>query len=157
MPRDTMNALMQDFGNSVGVPDMAFDEEDYLAFTSAEGVLVNVDYFENDETLVLYTTIGELFDDFRFQFYDEMLKANLFWELTLGATLCVNPEGSHALLTASVSTGDLDVPKLTNLFSHVNRLTLVWGERLRQVAAGEDAASDAPPASNESSEPHVFA
>jgi Tir chaperone protein (CesT) family len=157
MSRDTMNALIQEFGATVGATEMAFDEDDYLAFTSAEGVLVNVDYFEQDETLVLYTTIGELSDDFRFEFYDEMLKANLFWELTLGATLCVSPDGNHALLTACVSTADLDVVQLTNFFQHVNRLTLIWADRLRQIAAGEGDAEAPPAPRNNDSEPHVYA
>jgi len=157
MPRDVMSAIIQEFGASVGVPDMAFDENGYFAFTSPDGVLVNVDYFEEDESLVLYTTIGELFDDFRFAFYDEMLKANMFWELTLGATLCVNPEGSHALLTASVPARDLDVPRLTNLFNHINRLTLIWAERLRRVAAGDDADEAAPARRGDSSGAPVYA
>ena len=160
MPREIMNTLIQDFGATVGVPDMTFDDDDYLAFTSPEGVLVNVDYFEKDESLVLYTTIGALFDDFRFAFYDEMLKANLYWELTLGATLCVSPDGEHALLTASVSTGDLDTIKLSNLFQHVNRLTLAWAERLRTVAAeaeGDQPAADSPAPVAGAQNPSFFA
>lgn len=159
MSRTAIDSIIQEFGTSVGAPDMAFDEDGYLAFTSAEGVLLNVDYFEADESLVVYTTIGEIFDDFRFQLYDEMLKANLFWELTLGATLCVDPEGTHALLTASVATTDLDLPKLTNVFEHVNRLALIWAERLRKVAAESDAGTDdaVPPADAPAErDPHPF-
>jgi Tir chaperone protein (CesT) family len=157
MSRESIDALIQEFGAAVGVPEMALDEDAYLAFTSPEGVLVNVDYFEDDASLVLYTTIGELFDDFRFAFYDEMLKANLFWELTLGATLCVSPDGEHALLTACVSTGDLDTVQLTNFFQHVIRLTLIWTDRLRQLAAGEDAAEATPAPRDDDSAPHVYA
>ena len=37
------------------------------------------------------------------EMYEEMLRANFFWESTAGATLCLDPEENLALLTANVT------------------------------------------------------
>ena len=133
MNRDVVDGIIRDFGATFGNSELMLDEDDFVCFTTAGGVLINIDYFEDSESLVLYTTIGEIFDATRLSVYDELLKANFFWELSGGATLSVNPAGTHALLTASIMAVDLDVLKLTNVIEHMNQLTYAWAARMREI------------------------
>ena len=140
MTRVAVDAVIREFGAAYGTPDMALDDEDFVCFTTQEGVLINVDYFEADDCLVMYTTIGEVFDETRLLLYDELLKANFFWDLTGGATLCITPDGAHALLTSSVMADNLDVTTLTNVFQHMNQLTFAWAARMREITEDSLAA-----------------
>ena len=149
MTRETVDMVIREFGTAAGAPDMALDEDDFVCFTTPAGVLINVDYFADDDALVMYTTVGEIFDDTRMDIYDELLKANFFWEVTGSATLCVDPQGTHALLVASVTAAGLDVTQLTNVFDRINQLTQVWAARIHEIT--KDRVADTAPTPDQSS------
>lgn len=156
MNRDVVDGIIRDFGMAVDNPELSLDDDSFVCFTTADGVLINIDYFEGSESLVLYTTIGEIFEMTKLAVYDELLKANFFWELSGGATLAVSPEGGHAVLTASVTARDLDVSKLTEVIKHVNQLTFAWAARISDITkaclAGDyDAISSVPGSLGENS------
>ena len=144
MTKQTVEMVIQEFGTAAGAPDMALDEDDFVCFTTPAGVLINVDYYRDDDCLVMYTTVGEIFDDTRMDIYDDLLKANFFWEVTGSATLCVDPEGTHALLVASVTAAGLDVTQLTNVFDRIDQLTQAWAARIHQIT--RDRVADTTPA-----------
>lgn len=137
MNRKDVNRLVEDLGAGLNIPDLALDEDGFVCIINEDGVVVNIDHFEKQDSLVIYTTIGEIVEKRRLQIYDEMLKANFMWKDTLGATLCVSPDGQHALLMASFTVGDLDLPKLLNMYKNIYELTWAWAGRFRAVA-GED-------------------
>ena len=148
-----MDRLIRDFGNSYDLADLELDDRGYVCIVSEDGVVLNIDYFEEDEALVFYTTVGEIEDGHRLTLYEEMLKANFFWENTAGATLCIDPNATLALLTASITVTDLDLPKMLIVMDHFTRLTWAWSDRIREItgeatslgdAAGQDREPGAP-------------
>ncbi len=137
MDEQNLNRLIGDLGKDIGIPDLALDEDGFVCIINEDGVVVNIDHFDDQDSLVIYTTIGEIVEDRRLEIYDEMLKANFMWKDTLGATLCVSPDGKHALLMASFTVGDLDLPQLLNMYKYIYEMTWAWAGRFRAVA-GED-------------------
>ncbi|MEM7519071.1 MAG: type III secretion system chaperone [Planctomycetota bacterium] len=139
-----IDLLMRDFGVAIGAPDMALDEQDFLAITTDEGFVVNLDYFEDDKALVVYTTAGDIPEEHRFDLYEEMLKANLFWNTTAGATLCIDPEGESALVTAHIAEATLDAPMLVTFVTNICRVAAMWNARLRELVEDLETTDDAP-------------
>lgn len=145
-----IDIVLRDFGAAIGVPEMKLDERDYLAITTGEGFGLNFDYFDEDSALVVYTTAGDIPEEHRVDLYEEMLKANLFWNTTGGATLCIDPEGESALVTAHIRTNGLDAPTLVNFVTNLCRVAAMWNARLRELveefetADGPDDTSDGP-------------
>ncbi|MEZ5582385.1 MAG: type III secretion system chaperone [Candidatus Competibacteraceae bacterium] len=76
MSKSHMHHLINDLGDAIGLPELALDEKDFACIVSEDGVVLNLDYFEDEDTLVLYTTVGEIPDDKRLELYQEMLRAN---------------------------------------------------------------------------------
>ena len=137
--------LLKELGETIGLPELSLDDKRYVCIVSDDGVVLNLDYFEDEDTLVMYTTVGEIPEDKRLELYEEMLKANFFWENTAGATLCLDPEVNLALLMANVTVADMDMPKLMQVLDHFTRLTWAWSDRIRAIAGQQPEAKDLPP------------
>jgi hypothetical protein len=142
MSKEVVDRLIAEFGNELDLPDLALDEDGFVAIINDDGLVLNIDYYEEQETMVFYTTIGEIPDDRRLELYDEMLKANFAWQDTEGATLCVNPVGTHALLMASVTLDGLDPSVLMTIFNHLGELTVAWAHRLRAITGVDDETAE---------------
>ena len=142
MTKENVERLIAELGEAMEVPDLALDEDGFVCLYGEDGVVLNIDHYEDQDCLVMYTTVGEIPEEHRLALYDEMLKANFMWQDTLGATLCVSPTGEHALLMISITTGDLDLPQFLNVYNTIGRLTWAWSDRIRAIT-GEDAATAA--------------
>lgn len=146
MTKENVDQLIVEFGDAIGVEDLRFDETGYVALITEDGMVLNLDHMDDQDCLVMSSTVGEITDEFRYELYDEMLKANFLWSETLGATLCVSPEGGHALLMTSITTGDLDLPKLQNVHEVFVHLTRAWTERINEITGAVEAEDEAEPA-----------
>jgi Tir chaperone protein (CesT) family len=137
MNRDALQSLFAGLGETIGLPELKLDDDGYLCIIDDDGVVLNIDHFEDQDCLVLTSTAAEIADEKRLEVYDEMLKANFLWKETAGTTLCVDPSGRNAMLAVSITAGDLDLPKLINVVGHMHALTWAWSERIRAIT-GED-------------------
>ena len=142
MDRAQVNRLIAEMGEEIDLPDLALDDDGYVCIVNENGVVVNIDHFEAQDLLVMYTTIGEIVEERRFEVYDEMLKANFLWRDTMGMTLAVSPDGAHALLMANFTVADLDITQLLNMYATVCEMTWSWAMRFRAIS-GEDVPDDA--------------
>ncbi|NJN47765.1 MAG: type III secretion system chaperone [Candidatus Competibacteraceae bacterium] len=149
MSKENIHQLVKDFGREIGLADMAMDENDFVCLFTNDGVVLNLDYHEDEDVLVMYTTVGEIPDDKRLQLYQELLQANFFWESTAGATMCVDHTAERVMLMANITVSDLDLPKLMAVLDHFTGLAWAWSDRIRELV-GQEAnieppKGDAPP------------
>lgn len=141
MPKENMHHLIKELGQELGLPDMEMDDKDFVCIFAEDGVVLNLDYYEDEDVLVLYTTVGEINNENnRLRIYEEMLRGNFVWESTAGATLCIDPSAKLALMMTNVTVGDLDLPKLMNVLNHFTRLAWVWSDRIRDLTEQEGQA-----------------
>lgn len=161
MSRQTIDDLMAEFGESIEISDLALDEDGFVCVVTEIGISLNIEHLEEDDSLLMHATVGEIPDEQRFVVYEEMLKANFLWRDTMGATLSVTPDGQHAMLMISVTTGDLDVPKLINVFECATGLAYVWSVRFRQMIGEIDVIdhdeNDVDEPANENFNPSMLA
>ncbi len=140
MSKENMHHLIDELGQKLGLPDMQMDDNDFVCIFTDDGVVLNLDYHEDENILVIYTTVGEIADDKRLQLYEEMLRGNFVWQSTAGATMCIDPSAKLAMMMANVTVGDLDLPKLLNVLNHFTRLAWVWSDRIRELSGHEAPA-----------------
>lgn len=144
MSKENMHHLIEELGQELGLPDMEMDDQDFVCIFTDDGVVLNLDYHEDEDVLVLYTTVGEIpNDNKRLQLYEEMLRGNFAWESTAGATLCIDPSAKLALMMVNITVGDLDLPKLMKVLNHFTRLAWVWSDRIRELT-DQDGQADSP-------------
>ena len=156
MSKSRIQQLIQELGATIGLSELELDEKDFVCIVSEDGVVLNLDYFEDEDTLVMYTTVGEIPDDKRLQLYEEMLRANFFWETTAGATLCLDPEVNLALLMANITVGDMDLPQLTNVLEHFTKLSWAWSDRIRALTDEDNTAKSSAESSTSTAQPDAM-
>jgi hypothetical protein len=146
MAERAIDLLIKDFGAAIGVPDMVLDDQDFCVIGIGENaeLVVNFDYYQDDDSLVLYTTLGEIPDDLRYELYEELLRANFFWEVTGGMTLSINPDATHALLCTSIPADGLDAQDLTALIRRIADISAKWSARVAEIAAEDDRLDTGP-------------
>ncbi|MEM9044408.1 MAG: type III secretion system chaperone [Pseudomonadota bacterium] len=139
MAREDIGDLIAKLGAEIGFPDLALDEGGFVAIVNDDTTVLNIDYYEEEQAIVMYATVAELTDETRFDIYEEMLMANFMWKETLGATLCISPTTEHALLMASIETDDLDYQTFSKFYQNVHRLTWAFSDRFKKIAGDESA------------------
>ncbi len=146
MTRAIVQSIFSEIGTNIGIPDLALDDSDHLGIVTDDGVGVNFEYFEDDDVLVIYSTIGEVPEEHRLRFYEELLHANFLWQATAGATLSLAPRGNLVMLNASVTVHDLDRAKLLKVTDHFAKLSWAWSDRLQAIVDGtvEDDETEGP-------------
>ncbi|MEE4377567.1 MAG: type III secretion system chaperone [Candidatus Competibacteraceae bacterium] len=143
MSKENIHQLVKDLGREMDLPDMTMDENDFVCIFTNDGVVLNLDYHEDEDVLVMYSTVGDVPDDQRLQLYQELLQANFFWESTAGATMCVDHTAERVMLMANITVGDLDLPKLMTVLDHFIRLSWAWSDRIRELT-GQEAKTEPP-------------
>ena len=154
MPREDLQRVLKEFGTSVDVPEIELDEDNYCAIATGDGVLLNIDYVEESEDLIIFTTLGAVPPEARVLVFQDLLEANFRWQTTAGGTLCLDPTGEYALMMYRVDADNLTVEELSNLLTNIGAITLTWAARLAEIVEEpeEDAvALDAPAASGPAS------
>jgi hypothetical protein len=111
---DAFRDLLASFGASLGLPELAPDDEGYCALRF-DDLEVHLQYEPEEDELLVFTRLGEIDDDEPAELYGRMLAANLFWQGTGGATLGVQPEDGMVFLSRKVAMRALDDAKFRQL------------------------------------------
>lgn len=134
-------SLLASLGQSIGLPDLAPDDEGYCAL-SFDDLMVHLQYDPAQDELLAFARLGEIDDDEPAELYARMLAANLFWQGTGGATLGVQPEDGMVFLCRKTPLGPLDDGGFQQLLEQFVNTADSWrGEVARFVS--DDVTGDA--------------
>ena len=125
-----LNELLNAFGNEVGVEGFALDENGYAYFVSDTTVVINFDFYREENALVLSATVAPIEDDNRMIIYEELLQGAFFWGDNRGATMALSPDGNHAMMLYPVDLNNASVPGLVAAYNIVCEHSWAWAKRL---------------------------
>ena len=92
-----LRSLIADLGAQMGLGDLALDDHGSLALSFDDSLVVNLQALADDDLLLLYADLGPPAAGERI--YPALLRGNLFWRATLGATLSLTgDEPPHVVL-----------------------------------------------------------
>ena len=140
MSKTQAETLVAELAQEWELPELAMDADDYFCVQPADGVVLNVDYFEAADVFSLYTTVAEIPAQNRLAAFESMLRANFGWEETGGATLALDSTGELALLTAEIPVDGLDLPVMLDRIETFSRLAWSWSKKINALAEESEAA-----------------
>lgn len=140
MNRKRVESVIEDLARKWDLPEIALDE-DYLCIESRPDFIVNLDYFENDNAISCYATVGEVPAEGKNELYRSLLGGNYDWVETAGTTVSVDPAGQFVLVTASMSATDLDLEKLLDSFDRLYQAAQKWQPVIDLFDSEEEDAS----------------
>jgi hypothetical protein len=127
-PRTHVAALLSGLGRVLGQPDIALNEEDRCTVRDGGAVAIEVFFAEGQglANLTLASIVGELDQGDRVPFLTELLRANLFWRGTEGATLSLGPDDDVLLHREIPVEESLTMPELRQAMDSLIEVTRAW-------------------------------
>jgi hypothetical protein len=131
--------LVQQLGKTVGIDDLAPDDNGYLCLTFDERP-VNIE--ERDGIIFLYAALGPLPTDDPENLYRRLLSANCFYRETQGATLGVD-DRLGVLLFYQTPVAALEGNQFETILQNFINTADAWRGRLEEARSTGGAASTA--------------
>lgn len=131
-----LDRLMADFGQSLGIPELALDESGGAAL-QIDDVVLNLEADDDGRTLVVFADVGapprrgEASDEF----YETLLKANFLHLGMGGATLGMDREAGFIALVDRVPVTGTGSAEFAERIERLVNLAEAWTERIAELSA----------------------
>ncbi|WP_368647460.1 type III secretion system chaperone [Castellaniella ginsengisoli] len=160
MSLSSYQALIAELGQSLGMVDMAADEDGYVGLM-IDGHEIHLQYEADDDLAILFARLPEADPDRRDAIYAMLLSANLFWQGTRGATFSVDFDTGRVFLADRRAQAGLDLDSVSAWIEQFANVAAYWRERIEDANDGgplrTGAAPDAAPAGPEGMPPGSLA
>lgn len=139
--------LVRDFGAKVGMPEMAADDEGYIAI-SFDDRTIHLQHDSDEDRVVVFTKVGEAEVDRLVEIYSMLLAANMFWQGTNGATFSVEPDTGTIFLADRKLATTLNAGSLNDWLEGFINITEYWSKKLELANSGGPIGDGPPPESD---------
>lgn len=140
---DTAARLLADFGESIGIPQLGFDDKGCCCLVFDNQILANIAFEERLARLVLFSYLGQVRRSGA-RTYAGMLEGNFFWQGTGGATLSIEGGSGSAVLIQALPLATLDAETFHKTMEDFVNTAEHWIGRLRLLAEGDEDYADRP-------------
>jgi hypothetical protein len=144
--RAKADVLIAELATTLGIPELALDEDGTLALDMDDRFLVTLGLDEPARALVLMAPILGTEGPKPRAFLEEALVGNFMWQATLGATLAIDETSGAMVLHRRLPLDGLAIPDLEQAVEAFVNATEAWSDLAgRHLAGGDGAAPDAGP------------
>ena len=144
--------LLSELGQTVGLPELAPDEDNYCCLGVDDKIVLHLQYNIENEILMLFAQVGKIDDHHREAIYPRLLKANLFWQGTGGATLGVDDNG-EVLMAYQIVISNMDFQKFQDLLEGFVNTAELWINTLDAVQKSPEMLEEKSSKGSSSDEP----
>lgn len=134
--------LLHNLGNEIGLPQLAPDAQGYCCLQFDEKIVVNIQYVDNSQNLLLFTSVGALDEKNRRKGFEKMLQANLFWQDTGGSTLGVDPETFTVIMAYQEPIRGVDYQRFRGLLETFVNTSELWMKRIGEFNQQEEKKAE---------------
>jgi hypothetical protein len=127
--------LLESFGQSIGLPELAPDDEGYCAL-SFDDLVVHLQHEPEEGEIAAFARIGAVEEDRAEEIYEMLLNANQLWAGTAGATLSVQPEDRAVFIATRKPLQVLGEGSFRDWLGKFVDITDYWTARLARVNGG---------------------
>lgn len=126
MSEKKFNELIEELGKNVGLSNLEADADNYCCLGFDEKIITHIQYNAENDLIMLFSQLGTVKEEKAADLYPRLLKANLFWQGTGGATIGVDDETREILLAYQVAMGDMDYQKFQDLMESFVNTSELW-------------------------------
>lgn len=150
MSSSVLNNLLREFGSAIGIPDLQLDEE-YRCNMMFDEVPVSFELGDGDESVYIYSLLGQVPDDGLERFYAELLHANYLFAESGGSTLGVDSKSGNVVLLREERLESMRLSTLESVAEQFVSVAEAWMNRLSNGAnespapRGESVSEPRPP------------
>lgn len=137
MSVENFKRLITELGANVGLPDLAPDEDNYSCLGFDDKIIVHLQYNKDHEVMMMFCQIGIVDEAYREYIFPRVLKANMFWQGTGGATLGADEDSGEILMSYQANVQFMEYPKFQELLEGFINTAELWIKTLESVQKGE--------------------
>jgi len=142
MSKQNLQTLLQRVGQTVGIADLALDEDDYCQLRIDGTLDITIEFKERDEQAVFTARCGTLAEHNRTALLQEIADANFYWIGGGGGTLSTHSKEGLVYLQFRESTTQMDQTRLESLLEALVTNAEYWAGRLSAAPADTTVPSD---------------
>jgi len=140
MSIELANNLMASFGLTIGIEGLCLDDQGYCCL-QIDALDVHLQYDPAQDSLILFARLGPLDEESLADGCVWMMKSNLFWAGTNGATLALQPDSNQVFLQTRTSIRDMDTARFERWMSDFVGSAERWVANLAQINTGAPVAA----------------
>jgi hypothetical protein len=130
-----LTTLMAELGQRMGLGELALDGDGACALRFDGRSVVNLQYRANEDALWLYTDLGVSASGP--ELYADLLRGNLFWRTTFGATLSLSgDEPPHVIMALPTAWRGLNGAQLAGKLETFLNTVEDWSELVADRGEG---------------------
>lgn len=99
--KEHVNELLKHIGDGLNLPNLCLDDNNHCILLFDEKIVLNMDFDQEGNKLVIYAYIGEIPLECREIIFEKALEGNFFWNETDGGTLGVDKQSQSLVLAKS--------------------------------------------------------
>lgn len=143
--RNSIQALLAEFGRSIGITDLAFDASGYCILVFDDALVVNMEIDEAEQGLLLYSLVGNPAGEPGI-IYEALLRAN-FRASQQDAPIFGMADGKGITLSKRIPLAGLELSSFNSALEQFVNAVEHWTARLPQLGASAPEPETAMPAS----------
>ena len=151
---DDIALALKELGEKNGLA-IALDANGACTLELEDGRMLCLQERANLNELDFVAILGEVPETARAEVFTDLLSANFYWKVTLGATLSWNADLEQVVLIYPFPLADATPASLEAIFTRFLELQAAWKDRLAGLVANaqkgedEEEEEEAPPAAND--------
>ena len=138
--REVLKNLLSEFGDAMGLPDLAFDENNCCSLVAGDDTVIHLQFREGAGDLLFVGPVGVLpeGDEDQTDVLKFLMISNLYGTDTDGATLSLEPNGNIVLLHRAWDPEGADAARLVHALVAFAELLTLWQKRLASMTEEND-------------------
>lgn len=152
MSQHVYSGLIEQFCLSIGLRDARPDNEGYCAMTFDE-IVVHLQYTADDDTLTMFSRLGNANESRAQAIYTMLLAANMFWQGAKGCTFSAEPDSRTVFIAIRSPLAKLNTATFHNWIGDFVDTAEQWTAHLAKANEGDMTRPAAPGATNDSFDP----
>ncbi len=133
MSLEKFKSLLTEFSEAYNLSNLNLTEPNICRLSFDTKIKVALSLKEDEDTLVFFSEIIAVPKNKLHEAYLLLLRANMFWIGTAGATLGFNPEKHMATLGRQERIANLDLPAFEKILQDFVNTVEYWQNRLTQL------------------------
>ena len=134
---DTVNEILQKFGASISLPQLALNQGNTCVLRLDDTQNVQLTFNEANETLYFFSEIGDLPKENQVRCCNCLLKSNADWELTEGITLSKKENAGTIIMGYRLPVLNLTLEFFEKILENFVTKIDVWKEYLQEMEQGK--------------------
>jgi hypothetical protein len=135
--------LLREFGKTLGLDGLTFDEYGYCGLTIDDQV-INIEMDEPSAALLIYAFVGELPEKPDRAFYEMLLEADFFYKGTSGATLGIDRNTRVIMMAYRLPVGGLQLHRFLRVVENFTNMMELWHEKITGFYSPIDVGDNVP-------------